>query len=760
MHRTRALTVTTLTLLLGTVQAASPPALVSYQGVLRDNTTGVPLSGSYSMVFRFYDVTAGGSPILVDTHAGASSVVVSGGLFQVDLGGGTVTDGSGPGSYTSLSQVFRDFAAVYLEVVIGGETLGGRTRVVGAPYALNASNLDGRAPSEFLDTSSTAQTKTGGVTFDANAAGAGQAGVRAYGDYAVIGQGPTVGGYFSDADGTSETRVGYSDVGLESSGTRMGGWFWDRTDPTTSVFLANDGAGIGTVGTVRGGHFVGPNFSHATLADGQAGVIGAGSMFGGQFYGSSGVQAFGDPAGEFTSSLGEAWANVGYFDWGILSSGPWLGQEYAGGGGEFAAFNPSTGVSMGRARLGIGDVGIIGYGTFAGGVFRYGNPSNYWNETLLANWDSAIMSGAPKNFAQNHPEDPSKVIVYTALEGDEAGIYTRGTARLTNGSARIALGETFRFVTNPEIGLTAFLTPRGEWSDLYVESLSPSELVVRSRDRRGNGVFDYAVLGLRIGYEELSVVREKEHDFALPPAGTLEQRYAGHPELRRYNALERFKAMATERGEAATERFPRAEALKASIGVHDPRVTSAGEKSLVAGTAERAWLDVHAPTPPVVERSAALVPTRADVAAEPPAPVHTNATTTGAPPSRSFQPTAGVRVSTPVESGDVLVVDREHAGQLAPARSAADAAVVGIVTEPGPSAQLAVGRASLAVAGIVPCKVDAGYGAIRVGDLLVTSPTLGHAMRALDAVPGTIVGKALEPLDVGTGVIQVLVLPR
>ena len=65
----------------------------------------------------------------------------------------------------------------------------------------------------------------------------------------------------------------------------------------------------------------------------------------------------------------------------------------------------------------------------------------------------------------------------------------------------------------------------------------------------------------------------------------------------------------------------------------------------------------------------------------------------------------------------------------------------------------------LAVVGIVPCKVTAENGSIRVGDLLVTSSTAAHAMKGTDRgkMLGAVVGKALEPLPEGKGVIQVLV---
>ena len=66
--------------------------------------------------------------------------------------------------------------------------------------------------------------------------------------------------------------------------------------------------------------------------------------------------------------------------------------------------------------------------------------------------------------------------------------------------------------------------------------------------------------------------------------------------------------------------------------------------------------------------------------------------------------------------------------------------------------------------GRVKVKADAQFGPIAVGDLLVTSPTPGHAMRStpLDVggtsihQPGTLLGKALEPLPDGQGEVLVL----
>lgn len=68
----------------------------------------------------------------------------------------------------------------------------------------------------------------------------------------------------------------------------------------------------------------------------------------------------------------------------------------------------------------------------------------------------------------------------------------------------------------------------------------------------------------------------------------------------------------------------------------------------------------------------------------------------------------------------------------------------------------------VAIVGIVPTKVSAMNGRIRVGDLLTTSSTPGYAMRCANRVKcvGAIVGKALEPLAGGRGVIKMLVMLR
>jgi gentisate 1,2-dioxygenase len=83
----------------------------------------------------------------------------------------------------------------------------------------------------------------------------------------------------------------------------------------------------------------------------------------------------------------------------------------------------------------------------------------------------------------------------------------------------------------------------------------------------------------------------------------------------------------------------------------------------------------------------------------------------------------------------------------------------GVLATPHKMSGAAANEIPLAIVGIVPCRVSAENGSIEPGDLLVTSATSGHAMKGTDRARmlGAVVGKALEPLSEGKGVIQVLV---
>ncbi|MEZ4869322.1 MAG: hypothetical protein R3C14_48820 [Caldilineaceae bacterium] len=117
------------------------------------------------------------------------------------------------------------------------------------------------------------------------------------------------------------------------------------------------------------------------------------------------------------------------------------------------------------------------------------------------------------------------------------------------------------------------------------------------------------------------------------------------------------------------------------------------------------------------------------------------------------------------EPGTVMVLGEE--GALQPSQHAYDKRVAGVVSGAGDykpgivlDKQHAQGnRKPIALLGKVFCKVDASYGAINVGDLLTTSPTTGHAMKANDPLQafGAVVGKALRSLKEGQSLIPILI---
>lgn len=116
--------------------------------------------------------------------------------------------------------------------------------------------------------------------------------------------------------------------------------------------------------------------------------------------------------------------------------------------------------------------------------------------------------------------------------------------------------------------------------------------------------------------------------------------------------------------------------------------------------------------------------------------------------------------------GTVVVVDNKGVNHVLASSSAYDTCVAGVITaQPGLLlGEEGEGKVKVATTGRVKVKVDATRLPIRAGDLLVTSSTAGVAMRSEPVSvagismhrPGTLIGKALESLDKGTGEILVL----
>jgi len=119
-----------------------------------------------------------------------------------------------------------------------------------------------------------------------------------------------------------------------------------------------------------------------------------------------------------------------------------------------------------------------------------------------------------------------------------------------------------------------------------------------------------------------------------------------------------------------------------------------------------------------------------------------------------------------IPAATVVVLDLERPNHVQMSSTAYDSAVAGVISaRPG----IVLGEASdekvkVATTGRVRVKVDATAAPIKIGDLLVTSDKPGVAMKSqpVDVAgikmhrPGTVIGKALEPMPNGEGEILVL----
>jgi hypothetical protein len=125
-----------------------------------------------------------------------------------------------------------------------------------------------------------------------------------------------------------------------------------------------------------------------------------------------------------------------------------------------------------------------------------------------------------------------------------------------------------------------------------------------------------------------------------------------------------------------------------------------------------------------------------------------------------------VDADAPLEPGTIVTIDVDATNRVTSSSGSYDQAIAGAISaQPGlVLGEAGEGRVLVAQSGRVRVKVDASFGAIKPGDLLVTSPTKGHAMKSVPVDiggfqmhrPGTVLGKALEGLAEGQGDILAL----
>lgn len=132
---------------------------------------------------------------------------------------------------------------------------------------------------------------------------------------------------------------------------------------------------------------------------------------------------------------------------------------------------------------------------------------------------------------------------------------------------------------------------------------------------------------------------------------------------------------------------------------------------------------------------------------------------------RDYAENFGVSGDAASGPGSVMVLDDEGGVRLS--ALAYDRRVAGVISGAGDcKPAIILGHDAgdrtaqpLALMGKVFCMVDATESPVSVGDLLTTSATPGHAMKATDAARafGAVIGKALRPLATGRALVPILV---
>lgn len=124
--------------------ALAVPTRVTHSSRLLD-TSGVPLEGAQTLVFRLYDAPTGGQSNWTETHM----VTVNDGYFAVVLG-----------SSTPLDSAELDGSPRYLSMAIGvgGDEFDSRPELTSAPYAIRAQTADTATQADSAITAGSAST--------------------------------------------------------------------------------------------------------------------------------------------------------------------------------------------------------------------------------------------------------------------------------------------------------------------------------------------------------------------------------------------------------------------------------------------------------------------------------------------------------------------------------------------------------------------------------------------------------------------------
>jgi len=218
-----------VSLTVGIVSAAPVTKNITYQGILT-NAAGNPLTGTYSVTFRLYEVSSGGSALATDTH----TVQASKGVFTTQI---------------TADTSFFDGRALWLGITVGADAeMTPRQELRPVPYALSLRpgaliNANGYENGIRVN-----KSDTGGAGFLASIDGP-----SSNGFYSIV-RGTSSNGFLTNTYGSGGSGVGVTTHGLGSPGVVSHTWganshaFSANTELDGSDGLAARTIGAGSYG--------------------------------------------------------------------------------------------------------------------------------------------------------------------------------------------------------------------------------------------------------------------------------------------------------------------------------------------------------------------------------------------------------------------------------------------------------------------------------------------------------------------------------
>lgn len=461
MERKHLFVLSALLLLFAPLGLAQAPQVLDFQGKLA-YANGTLMNGTTSLTFKIYNVQTGGAALWTE----AQSVNVQNGAFDAILGG-----------TTSLSTVQMN-QPLFLELVVGAETLSPRMNFTQAPYSMSVGGV-GNANSTRLGVGTTQPTALLQVgTYPLTDFG----GITGLG---VIQQSPQTVGLSLRRPAWQGKPI----LQLCNNVNLTGNCNYIALDNASgNLLLGTDGNGNTPGITVQqSNNFVGIGKSNpGTPLDVNGGITSTGLTV--NYPGADQVAYFRDNLADGKAYI-EIAAQSGSGRFGVYGNYPAIFDNAA---------NPWFVLDTNNAAAWL-------YNS-VGGIpieFDIGTTAKQGGSTKLYVVGDIRATGT-KSFVEAYNDTHN--VVYAAVESGPVEIYYGTNGTLVNGVATIQLPVHFQFEASKLKPLRVALTPTSD-CQMYVGSKTYQSVEVRGHGC--SGTFDITVFAVRHGYEDKPVFQKK-----------------------------------------------------------------------------------------------------------------------------------------------------------------------------------------------------------------------------------------------------------